>query len=328
MARKKRILTLILIFFTLFWCTLAQAKGDKCKYDGPRPVGQVNMLNGGVYAPGQWGIILKTKYFKKDRIYAGNDQISKYTGKPQGVGVQKQERFLTKACFRYGVAPGMDLRLVVPYWQKDMVRGKKVAGVVNSYSSSNNGLGDLVFMGRYRLMSQKSGSSFNLALGGGVKMPTGDSDEEDNLADGCFGSGFQCGSGSWDPKLEIAMNQMRKNWRWDATCMYTLATEGDHDFEFGDKFQYNFGSSIAVGKHFDLQLEYNGCWQGKNTSKGDHVANSGGHLGYITPGFHIRFSRKPNVHLDFGLPILVYRDFNGEQLSEKYQFVCKLAVKF
>ncbi|MCG8529778.1 MAG: transporter, partial [Desulfovibrionales bacterium] len=194
--------------------------------------------------------------------------------------------------------------------------------------SSNDGLGDLVLMGRYRLLAQKKGDPVNLALGAGLKMPTGDTHEMDNMKTGCFGAGFQCGSGSWDPKLELALNRVKDNWRVDFTAMYTLVTEGDHEYEFGDKFQYNLGSSLALNKYVDLQLEYNGVWQDNNRDHGVTVRSSGGHLGYVTPGVHFKFSRRPNVHFDVGVPILVYRDLNGEQLSEDYQFVCKLAVKF
>lgn len=203
-------------------------------------------------------------------------------------------------------------------------------GVLNQNENSNNGLGDMILMTRYRVLSQKKGRWFNLALGGGVKLPTGDTDELDKLSksNGYYGIGFQCGTGSWDPKFEIALNKMIKNWRFDSSFTYTLTTEGDHGYEYGDKFQYNFGSSVAITPWIDLQLEYNGTWQAKSDSKGKKVGSSGGNLGYITPGFHVKFSRSPNIHFDVGMPILVFRDLNGEQLSEDYQIVCKLAFKF
>jgi hypothetical protein len=224
----------------------------------------------------------------------------------------------------------MDVRVMVPYWQKNMVRGMMKSGTLTQVDSSNDGFGDMVLMGRYKLMSQKKGNPFNLALGAGIKIPTGDTDELDDAKTNgsCFGSGFQSGTGSWDPKVEIAVNRMILNWRMDATVMATFPTEGDLDYEYGNKIQYNLGSSVAVSNWLDLQLEYNGIWKDNSEDNGDTVDSSGGHWGYITPGFHIKFSRKPNIHLDFGVPILVFKDLNGEQLAEDYQFVTKLAVKF
>lgn len=302
----------------------------ECGYDGPKPVGQINMTNGGVYAKGKFGIILKTRYFKKDDIYSGSDSISDYTGKPSGTGAREQERFVTHLTMRYGMLDSMDVRLMLPYWQKDMTRGMMKSGTLTNVDSSNNGFGDMVLMGRYRIMSQKKSGLFNLALGGGLKMPTGDSDENDDAKsdDSCFGIGFQCGTGSWSPKFEIAANRMIRNWRIDATIMATFPTEGDQDYECGNCLQYNLGSSVAVNDWFDLQLEYNGIWKDKNDDNGETVESSGGHWGYITPGVHFKFKQQPNVHLDFGVPILVFRDLNGEQLSEDYQLVAKLAVKF
>ena len=319
--------TLLLFTFNAF---AQDASLKNCSNRTLKPVGQINMTNGGVYAKGKIGIIFKTKYLKKDNIYSGSDKIPDYTGKPPGAGSREQERLVTNMTARYGLGQGWDVRLAVPYWRKEMTRGKMSGGVLTQNESSNNGLGDMVLMTRYRVLSQKQGSLFNLALGGGVKLPTGNTDELDELStsNGCYGTGFQCGTGSWDPKFEIALNKMIKNWRFDSTFMYTLATKGDQEYEYGDKFQYNFGSSMAINRWLDLQLEYNGTWQDKSKSKGQKVGNSGGNSGYITPGFHVKFSRSPNIHFDVGMPILVFRDLNGEQLSEDYQIVCKLAFKF
>ncbi|MCP4722327.1 MAG: transporter [Desulfobacteraceae bacterium] len=319
--------TLLLVAFNAF---AQDASLENCSNRALKPVGQVNMTNGGVYAKGNMGIVLKTKYFKKNNIYSGNDEISDYTGKPSGTGAREQERLLTQMTARYGLGRGWDVRLMLPYWQKEMTRVTMPGGILTQNESSNDGLGDMVLMTRYRVLSQKQGSLFNLALGGGVKLPTGDTDELDELSssNGCYGTGFQCGTGSWDPKFEIAFNKMIKNLRFDSTFMYTLTTEGDHDYECGDKFQYNFGSSLAINRWLDLQLEYNGTWQDKSKSNGAKVENSGGNRGYITPGVHLKFSRSPNIHFDVGMPILVFRDLNGEQLSEDYQIVCKLAFKF
>ena len=329
---KKRMMILLASMVLVGFCSpsFAGEQGDGCMYKGPKPTGQVNMSNGGVYAKGKLGIILKTKYFKKDDIYNGSDSRSDYTGSAPGTGCREQERWVTQLTIRYGLFDNMDVRVMVPYWQKNMVRGMMKSGTLTQVDSSNDGFGDMVLMGRYKLMSQKKGNPFNLALGAGIKIPTGDTDELDDAKTNgsCFGSGFQSGTGSWDPKVEIAANRMILNWRMDATVMATFPTEGDLDYEYGNKIQYNLGSSVAVSNWLDLQLEYNGIWKDNSEDNGDTVDSSGGHWGYITPGFHIKFSRKPNIHLDFGVPILVFKDLNGEQLAEDYQFVAKLAVKF
>ncbi|WDP92762.1 MAG: transporter [Desulfobacter sp.] len=332
MKRKLLILltaAALICFYSPAFAGQGGARGG-CGYKGPKPIGQINMTNGGVYARGKMGIILKTRYFKKDDIYSGSGSIADYTGKPAGTGPREQERLVTQLTLRYGLFDNMDVRLMLPYWQKDMVRGMMKSGTLTNVDSSNDGFGDMVLMGRYKILSQKKGGLFNLALGAGVKMPSGDSDDPDDSKkdESCFGMGFQCGTGSWDPKFEIAANRMIRNWRIDATIMATFPSEGDREYEYGNCFQYNLGSSVALNDWFDLQLEYNGIWKDKSEDHGAAVENSGGHWGYITPGVHFKLKKQPNVHLDFGVPILVLRDLNGEQLSEKYQFVAKLAVKF
>jgi Putative MetA-pathway of phenol degradation len=328
----KKILLLILVLTMVIFSTVAFAgeQKGKCKYKGPRPVGEINMSNGGVYAKGSMGIIFKTKFFDKDSIYSGSDKISDYSNKPKEAGPRKQERLMTQVTLRYGLLDDLDFRIVVPYWGKSMVRGMKSNGNIAQVNNSNDGLGDIIGMSRYRLLSQKKGDWFNLAAGTGLKMPTGKTDalDESNPKQKYYGMGFQSGTGSWDPKFEIAATKMMKRWRFDTSFMYTLTTEGDRNYEFGDKFCYNFGTSVALNNYFDLQLEYNGIWQGQTRKDGNKLANTGGNRGYITPGVHIKFSKNPNIHLDFGVPILIYRDLNGEQLSEDYQVVGKIALKF
>lgn len=304
--------------------------GSRCGYKGPKPVGQINMTNGGVYAKGKLGIILKTKYFKKDQIYSGSHSVSSYSGKPAGVGAQKQERWVTQLTMRYGLFDNIDVRVMLPYWQKDMTRGMKRSGTLTNVDSSNDGFGDMVLMGRYKILSQKRGNLFNLALGAGVKMPTGDTDEEDNAkTDGSyFGTKFQCGTGSWDPKFELAANRMIRNWRIDGTVIATFPTEGDREYKYGTCLQHNLGSSVAVNDWLDFQLEYNGIWKNKRKESGATVKNSGGYWGYITPGVHFKLKKQPQIHLDFGVPILVFKNLNGEQLAEDFQFVAKFVYKF
>ncbi len=121
---------------------------------------------------------------------------------------------------------------------------------------------------------------------------------------------------------------MGRHWL-SSHLMYVMTTEGDlgdYDFEKPDVFKYNFAYAYALSNLFDLGLELNGVVKSKAEKDGIKNDDSGGHVIYLSPGIHFKFRK--GMHLDFCVPIPVYRDLNGTQLSEDYGVVVKLAMKF
>jgi hypothetical protein len=167
----------------------------------------------------------------------------------------------------------------------------------------------------------------NLAVGLGVQLPTGGTDKKDD--NGCYPGFIQTGSGSFDPLFELGAHKvMGRHWV-SSHLLYHLTTKGekgDQDFERPDTFKYNLGYAYALTKLLDLQAEINGVLKSKAELEGQKMVNTGGHVVYLTPGLHLKFNRQ--MHLGLGVPIPVYRDLNGEQLSEGFRVVTKLALKF
>ncbi len=64
----------------------------------------------------------------------------------------------------------------------------------------------------------------------------------------------------------------------------------------------------------------------KAEREGVKQKNSGGHALFLSPGVH--FTIRKGMHFGLCVPMTVYRDLHGEQLSEDYQVVAKFAVKF
>jgi hypothetical protein len=91
-------------------------------------------------------------------------------------------------------------------------------------------------------------------------------------------------------------------------------------------FKYNFAYAYAISKLFDLQIELNGEIKSKAELAGVEQDNTGGHIVYLSPGAHFKFRK--GMHFDICVPVPVYRDLNGIQLSEDYRIVGKLAMKF
>ena len=111
--------------------------------------------------------------------------------------------------------------------------------------------------------------------------------------------------------------------------MYRLTTKGelgDQDFESPDVFKYNFAYGYAISNLFDVGIELNGEFKDKAELDGVKQDNTGGNIIYLSPGIHFKFHK--GMHFDVCVPVPVYRDLNGTQLSEDYRIVAKLAMKF
>ncbi len=287
-----------------------------------KPIGVVNSSNGGVFKKGKMALITKYITFTQDTLYDGSDSIDIPRPK-KGKAISGKTVNLVNVIFRYGIMDNLDARLIVPYVNKELDR----VSMKKDFSDSNSGLGDIKLISRYSIFSQRDKDPFNLAVGLGVKLPTGSTNEEDSS--GKTPGFIQLGSGSWDPLLEVGAHKVMGRQWFSTYFMYQLTTEGEvgnMDFERGDLFKYNFGYGYAVSKLFDLQLELNGDVRGKAKRNGVEMNNSGGHVVYMTPGVHVKFNKR--MHFDAGVAVPVYRDLNGKQVSEDYRVVVKFAYNF
>lgn len=311
----------------------ASAQQAKAKKKPIKCIGPVNMSNGIVLPQGKVKANLKYIYTHKDNLYDGNDrQTGDYNGKYDMLSQ------VVKLTVRAGLFQNFEARAIVPYFDKQVKRkgGKNLDG----YTDSVNGLGDVVLFGRYALMTQRSGDWLNLAVGVGLKMPTGDPDKKNQSpfsnTHEYMGPSFQLGSGSWDPKIELGATKFIGRSRVDAHVMATFPGDGAHDSRLGDKLTYDLGYGYALNRSFDLELEFNGVYQDSDWYDGDLAGNTGGNTIYLTPGVHWKIS--PRWHLSCGVPIVVFRDLNGVTavpesrstygLGEDFRVVVRLGADF
>jgi hypothetical protein len=284
-----------------------------------KPVGMVNSSNGGVYDKGEYGFVLKYIGADYDQSYEGGNSVS--TSTP---GMTEKSFDQYQATLRAGLFENVDARVLIPLFNNKDIERENGAGVVSSDDSS--GLGDIKLLVRYSLMAQKKKDLFNLAIGAGLKAPTGDTDNEDSS--GSTPGYLQTGSGSWDPIFEIGGHRVSGRHWVSSYLMYQMTTEGergDSDYEAPDLLKFSLGYAYALSRYFDLQLEMDTEWRNRAELEGAKQEDTGGTIVYVTPGGHIKLT--PKVHFDLGVAVPVYRDLNGTQLSEDYRVIGKLAFR-
>jgi hypothetical protein len=105
-----------------------------------------------------------------------------------------------------------------------------------------SGIGDVTVLGFYKLyQTQKDSALFNQVLlaGAGIKAPTGKYNSANN---GSVNPGFQVGTGSWDYLLATEYIITHKKAGLNAMVNYTIKTENDQDYRFGN--QWNYGATL------------------------------------------------------------------------------------
>ena len=191
----------------------------------PKPVGPVNMSTGTVFPKGKAAVSIKATFFQKNSLYDGSE---KKDGDYNGKYERNQRSY--QASLRYGLMDDFDVRVMVPYQEKSVYRRARTGTKKeDTYKDINSGIGDVVAMGRYALWSQRDGDPLSVAVGAGVKMPTGETSKKNRSPfDSSYeymGPGFQMGTGSWDPKMELGATRMFGRHRLDSHVMYTWGSK-------------------------------------------------------------------------------------------------------
>lgn len=101
------------------------------------------------------------------------------------------------------------------------------------------GIGDITVLAMYRLYQTHRDSTLlvhTLQVGGGVKAPTGRFDAANA---GAVNPSFQVGTGSWDYLFATEYIVKRKQFGLNSMLSYTVKTENDKQYRFGNQFNYS-----------------------------------------------------------------------------------------
>ncbi|MCW9025718.1 MAG: transporter [Thiovulaceae bacterium] len=296
----------------------------------------INSKGGAMVLPeGKFKMAIKNISFNRDKMYEGTKEVNNQQGLDASANV-------TLLGLVYGLSKNFDVKVIVPYKQlsADATLPNTSAGMKFPVKIENKGLGDIVVMGRYKLMSiQENG--YALSIGAGVKLPTGSSDEK-------FEQGppsnpnmttpmpTQPGTGSAEYKLELGFSKMlTSNMRIDAHTMYTYRPLAENNYDFGDELSYDLGVSYGVLKSLNLGLEYNGKYNTDTDSGTDPepvqpfpFKSFSGTVGYVTPQIQWLPFEKPKMHLDLGVSILAHYNVSVYQPLEKQRYIVRIGYLF
>ncbi|MBI4530020.1 MAG: transporter [Candidatus Latescibacteria bacterium] len=214
----------------------------------------------------------------------------------------------------------------IPYMDKELKLTKE--GVRQSLSDA--GFGDLILVAKYQIFQRDApGKTIRVTLKGGVKLPTGDDEETDDVGNP-LPKGLQLGSGSVDYLATAIFTHSLRRFGINTDVGYTVKTEAK-GFVFGDVLNYDlaFGYRIYPSlyerypqPYSTVYLEVNGQYSREDTLDGEKVPDSGGHTLLLSPG--LQFVPFGSLAVEASVQVPVVQNLHGTQLGTGFIFTAGL----
>lgn len=292
----------------------------------------INSKGGAMTIPeGELKMGIKHIYLKRDAMFDGSKEVANKENLDATANI-------TLLGLRYGLSENFALRVVMPY--KSIEATAKLGP--NDVAIDNNGIGDIIIMGRYVVLPMKK-YGFQLSLGGGVKLPTGSTNSGFKVAPP-IATGVntpmptQMGTGEYEYKAELGLSKLiTKDMRVDFHTMYTYRPLAENDYDFGNELSYDLSFTGAITKNVNLGIEYNGKYNSE-TDMGDDTNAAlrsmlpfkafSGTVGYLTPQIEFMPFDKPKLHLGIGVSFLTHYNLSEYQPLEKQRFALRVGYLF
>lgn len=210
----------------------------------------------------------------------------------------------------------MDMRMAM---KSDMGMPRKSDGPMDTVQ----GLGDATLGTLYTLVAPAKGAEgWDLALGLGLKLPTGKSNVKHAGSDTNVHAMMQLGSGSWDPILILQGGLTTGKLTLRLNGAYHLATRGDEGYQYGDMIsvdavaRYRAASAVRIGLGLNFlntgkDIDHDGNFSSP-TSMIDNTENTGLTAFYLAPEIQIALpGTGGSFSLAFQQPI--YQNVTGTQ---------------
>jgi len=229
----------------------------------------------------------------------------------------------------YGLNRRLSVTGVVPFI--------KQTRTIQAYSGSEDytatkGLGDVVFLVKYRLINPEKNTQTDWVIGGGPKFPTAKTNFTNNQGL-VLPADMQPGSGSFDGIFWSFFRRSRflriQNLGLDAVTAFRYSGEnknynGSQTYRFGNEFQLSMGLNYNFFLKWPVDIfsfaRYR--FQDEDLIDGGVFPSSGGQWVYVIPGLNINFSPKWAMRLSGDIP--VYRKLKGTQLTTSYKLTAAI----
>jgi hypothetical protein len=256
----------------------------------------------------------------------------------------------------YGVTQRLTVSAELPYVRRDDLREGGHSHVngqaINEVEQLGDvaGIGDLSLLAKYRLTHGDGG---DFALIGGIKMPTGSTNERSDEGER-LETEHQPGTGSWDQIFGASAGMDFGGLRLNASGLYQISGNGAQNTRLGDRafggisMSHRFGppehhdhdtrgdDHHEDGEHeraaphghqsWDAFAELTGEWEGRQTVDGEVEQESGGKSVWLTPGARFNAASGLSIAAAFGLPL--WQDIRASHPDNDYRLTLSVGHAF
>ena len=239
---------------------------------------------------------------------------------------------ITQATFfiDYGVSKRFTASVLLPYINKNQETNKFGERVAK-------GLADVSVFGRYSVLVPVNNNGPLVALGLGIKFPTGDIEEPSTS--NRLPPAFQAGSGAYDIIPTASYFQDFGAYSLFGSTFYRIPLEKNRlGYRFGREFELNVGARYPLPSapklalllslsllHAEHDRDFDAILPPR-LRDGDTVLNTGGRFIDIVPGVRWQVTRKLSAQLRFAIPIK--EDWNGDRATNVGQVAQDLTTMF
>lgn len=233
-----------------------------------------------------------------------------------------------------GVVERLTLDLLVPFVHRQHDHFEFDHDETPQGAFDFSSIGDVIMVGRYALLAPVNPTLPMLAIGAGVKFPTGSTDEtgvvfeEGEIKVESAERSIQPGSGSWDPLFGAYYLQ-----RWGFVTSFANATirlpTGDKGYEFGNETLVNLGGSVPLSERLEALAQVNMRFVGRDDAAEEFELfdqNTGGDYIFLSPGLRLTLGRNLAAYTFVQIPL--YRDVNGNQLTADWSLTVGMNYNF
>lgn len=192
--------------------------------------------------------------------------------------------------------------------------GYALANRTLSRTDVSQGLGDMLTVGRVRLLARKD---HHLAAIGGVKLPTGNVRQRTNQGE-IVGTHNQPGSGSVDFQLGLAYTaHLADRIGITANAIARINTQGAGQFRSGNSIQADLAIGYRPHAVFVPSMELNAIFQQQDIERDEVKRNSGIMSVFVTPAVRVRLGRRHALSAGFSYPL--WQKFRGISNDEMFR---------
>jgi len=274
--------------------------------------------------PGTWNITFTGRNSTADHHYNGTVyQVQRQL--EQTYVVNQQDSLTTTVS--YQLTPRVSLNAGIPFVDASWgIPSPRSGGPAARANENAHGLGDITTLARFAVISPRSGRSWNVLVGGGVKFPTGNNHATDVFPDGNGNNNLERhvdisvlpGDGGWGLIMDLqgykAMARFTAfgSGTWlanprdtGAATRGTLATVTPTAYNtVSDQFVFRTGTSVAITEHTAATI----AWRMEGVPRYDVIGDS---HGFRRPGVEMYW--EPGVtftagrhSVSFNLPVGYY----------------------